>query len=474
MAEPPARRPHADLPAAAASWLRAETAHFVLYSELDEKSTRRDAAELEAFRDFIDWAIPGVEEPPGKLEVYLVDRREELQRIVPGKTFASLYQSATNATFVIALGKDPWLSDDGALFTLFHAVVEHLAQCERPFPAWLSAGWAEIYGELAVEAGSVGSPRSSLGARYSPLLQNRAPVDAVLRDDAGGSRRPPGFYQQAWLVLRWLRGDEGRREALALYLRDVCSGVDPVTAMTSQTGLDLRGLGLALGDLLPALMPPIIAVETYGVEMQRYPTVEPVRARDRASYDHFVAHRDDAVAVTVSTLPGSAQDLLPEVLRLETNGVAPTDGLLDAIRERAARWPGDRLAELALVRAEVTIGDPDAGIGRAARFLEAHPDDAEAMELQALGLLKTGNDSASRRAADFASARALLARAMKLAPTRYQVFFLFGELALVNAYSAEGVNALVRAHQLAPTVPRIAQEAAKGVQELRSRPTPRR
>src|SRR5215468_10127213 len=81
----PKAQPAAELPAGSAPWLRAETAHFVVYSELDEKATRRDAAELEAFHDFVGWAMPGVEEPPGTLEVYLMDRREELQRVVPGK-----------------------------------------------------------------------------------------------------------------------------------------------------------------------------------------------------------------------------------------------------------------------------------------------------------------------------------------------------------------------------------------------------
>src|SRR3954471_20032656 len=68
------------------TWTKAETRHFILYSDGDAGALNKSAETLESFDDLF-WMMYGLEppvEPEAKLKVYMVGSVGALRRVAPG------------------------------------------------------------------------------------------------------------------------------------------------------------------------------------------------------------------------------------------------------------------------------------------------------------------------------------------------------------------------------------------------------
>jgi YD repeat-containing protein len=139
--------------------------------------------------------------------------------------------------------------------------------------------------------------------------------------------------------------------------------------------------------------------------------------------------------------------------------------VLADIRARAARYPGDAFAELALARVEIELGDPAVGAATLKKRLAADPRDVEALALEARRLIAAGDADTSRQQADYDQAGALLAQAFRLDPTRYQTLFAFAESRRLDPHypSDNAMQALLVSFKLAPQVATIRLETARAL-----------
>jgi hypothetical protein len=170
--------------------------------------------------------------------------------------------------------------------------------------------------------------------------------------------------------------------------------------------------------------------------------------------------------LVLTELPASADALLLEGQRLKS-GVPAADqpAFLREIRDKAARFPGDRLAELTLARAEITFGDRAAGEAILQRRFAADATDVDAAWLMALSRLFAGQAEPARRAEFYAQARPWLGKAFALDGNRYQTLYDYAQARSVDAdYPTDNTLAvLLKAHALAPQVAPVTLGAARGL-----------
>lgn len=433
--------------AAQARWLRAETPHFVLYSDGPESNLRNFAADLEDFDALLRSAhgLDPTGRPARKLDIYLVAGHDDLVRVSPDapEYVAGFYRADLGDIYAVAIRGERG-SGDGRRF-LFHEYVHHfmLQNFQASYPAWLTEGYAEYFGATRIEP-----DRIEVGAAPAGRARNLAslpwlPLQIVARfAPPSGSTKTAGmsgamYYAESWLLTHYMLSDPARKARLTDYLTAIAGGAEPVAALETALGMDL-----------------IAAEKMLKIYLRRTPGIRYPRA-GRPQVD-----------LVLTTLPPSADALLLENQRLKS-GVPKADqpAFLQLIRERAARFPDDRLAQLTLARAEVTFGDRPAGEALLTRRIEADARDVDALWLMALSRLFAGNADPSRRAALYAEAGPWLGKAFAIDPNRYQILYDFAQSrSRTPDYPSDNtLTVLLRAHELAPQVAPVTLAAARAL-----------
>ena len=415
---------------AQARWLKAETERFIVYGEGRESRVRELAVKLTIFDAVLRALHPAHDKrpPPRKLEVYLVDGWGELRRVRPevGAHVVGAYLAGPRGTFAIAQMYDGGLQAEEVLFHEYaHAFM--LENFPAAYPAWFTEGWAEYFMtvEVSRERAKIGGYNENRAywlftAGWIPLEDLVSKTYAQIEPH---QRRI--YYPQAWLLMHYMRSDPARGAQLDEAVRAIAGGAAPVKAMEEATGQSLAELERALKKYrrLPVLTLP-----------------DPVEAEP---------------AVEVSDLPPSADDILLYDLRLrDASPAKPDASALADIRKRAAKWPGDRLAELTLARAEFVYGDPAAGEAIVKRWLEADPNDVEALHVAGVGRLDAGDRDPKRRQQLYRAARADLMKAYGLDNTDYRLLLAYVRSRTVEpAFPTENdITAQLTARAMAPTV----------------------
>jgi hypothetical protein len=445
---------------AQAKWLRAESPRFVVYSDGDETVLRDYVKDLEAF-DGVLRSLHGLDAnavPPRKLEVYLVRSREQLHVTYPDASegIAGFYAPTTVDVLAVAIRTKPsgvsnvthdrvpsgWALDGQQI--VFHEYTHHFMLQYFPYgyPAWLVEGYAEYFGPTVVtpervEVGVLDEARGPelWSSRWLPLRDVLAKnVSQIERE------RRTWFYAEAWLLTHYFMSDPERYRQLGRYMAAVGKGADPVKAMEEATGMGVEALEARLHDYV----------------------------KGKLQYTVFDRRKTAEPPITVTVLPPSADELLLDAAMMKGAGTAKKDEAetVKRIRAEAAHFPGDRLAELTLARAEIEYGDRKAGEAILDRRLAAAPDDVEALDLAAHARLDAGDDDKAH-AADLAKeAQPFVAKAFKLDPDRYQTLWTYArsrKLLDPDYPSDNTLEALLAAHDLAPQVEEIRLEAARGM-----------
>lgn len=430
---------------ARAEWLRAESDHFVVYGR-SEKSVREYAVMLEDFDSLLRrlHGRPQDEVAPRKLPVYLVSNLGQLKRVLPSARdgMAGVYFSTVPEVFVVAIRDaagpgDQNKGDD----TVLHEYVHHFMLQYYPsaYPAWLVEGYAEYYmtADLARTRMVVGGVNRG---RAHSLTQPGGwiPMQDVLSKRPGAlkEREVYAYYAQAWLLTHYILSDPERRKRLSPYLNAVREGDEPTKAWKAVYGDDPEGLRRKLQKYMNG---PIA-----GGALQRTETLDP--------------------AMTVTRLPPGADDLILEGQRLKL-GVSKEEQAktLADIRAAAAKRPKERFSQLILARAETTFGDRKAGEAILNELLAADPKDEEALVALGESRLAAGAEDEGRRAADFAQAGKLFARAFKINPDSPETLHGYAEARRLEPLTEAMVDIRVRAVVLAPQVGHLRLDAARAL-----------
>lgn len=385
---------------ARADWLRAESERFVIYSDGDERNLRAYVQKLETFDRVLRlfMGLPMEQAPPRKFPIYLIGQQRDLARVLPSaiQNQAGVYITVEQDIFAVATRSR---NDDS---TLLHEYAHHFMfqNFNFPYPAWFVEGFAEYYAASTIEPGrvEVGLYNENRVAwlqngqwmRMEDVLAGRA-------RNARGDRFNETYYPLAWLLTHWFMGDVERRAAMQRYLADVGSGGDPVEALERHTGLT----PIALRDALRAYM------------------------RGRIPYSR-VSHPFPTAPVAIERLPRSANDLLliNQQLKLERGS---DDGLIEQVRQLAARHPGDPFAQLVLGRGEILLGDPQQGETVLNALLDQQPDNVEALQLLALSRMKGASEHPEGYDVAMGQMRGFLQRAYEADDANYYTFLLIAQ-----------------------------------------------
>jgi tetratricopeptide (TPR) repeat protein len=426
----------AQAPAAQAAWYRAETDRFVVFGEGQEAQVRDYAVKLTTFDRVLRLLNPiGAERPVGgKVEVYLVRGLGEMRRVRPsiGAGIAGFYSGNNEAMFAVADVDREGLK---AQQVLFHEYAHHfmLANFPAAYPAWFVEGWAEYYQTVEItpdqiKVGDYSDNRVEwlwLG-RWLPLDELLTKRVSDLRDEGQAA-----FYAQAWLLMHYMRSDPERAAQLNAAMLAISKGEEPLTAFKAATGAEPKQLDKRL---------------------QRYRKL-PVL---------LMKNSEPSPEVTVTQLPASADDLLLENLRLMSSPLEPVDTrLLEQIRAKAARYPGERLAEMTLARAEFIYGD----VGKAQAILDARiamdPKDEDALVLAGVGQHIAGLRDPARMAERFRAARRYFGKAHTLDSNDFRTLYHYARSRQLEAnYPTDNdVAALLQARAFAPSVLEISMHA---------------
>jgi tetratricopeptide (TPR) repeat protein len=426
---------------AEARWLKAESPKFIVYSDGDEQALKAYVQKLEVFDDLLRarHGLRAGEAPPRKLPIYLVRDHDGLERVYikAPETIVGVYMQSEGDIFAVAI-RDR--KDDSVLF---HEYTHHFMLQYFPYgyPSWLIEGVADYYAptKVSAKAVDVGAPNEMRGyelgeEKWLPLADVLGKtLDKIKPEDVGN------FYAESWVLTHYMASDPKRSQQLSAYMRAVAGGADPVKAMEQAAGMDVATLEKTLH-----------AYSRSGLKYVRYDRVNVVEA-----------------PVTVTALPPSADDLLLESALLR-RGVAKDDRetVLKTVRARAARYPGDALAQLTLARAEVDLGDRKAGEALLDKYLASAPDDVEALELAAGARLDDGDADKANAKKRYQEAQPLIARAFKLDPNRYQTLYTYARSRMLldaNYPEDNTMEALLAAQELAPQSRGVRLFAAQGL-----------
>ena len=410
-------------------WVRVLTPGFILYSRTGEKSSREFARDLEDF-DGLLRALHGVMEgSEGRaLPIYLVTRRFDLLQVKPDldDQVGGFYSASIGDTFAIMSMEG---GEDRGRSTLFHEYTHHFMSQYAPaaYPSWLVEGYAEYFKtarfkpdvvELGVTNERIAWLRGRVWEPYGQILGRRALE--------GRDRDMQAFYAQSWILTHYMMSDPARLKRLTAYAGAVAAGGDPVDEMAAAAGMPLTDLERTLKRYMEKLP---------GLRMPRPTAGAGISAAER--------------------LPPSADDLLLVNQRLKMS-VPPAErpAVLATVRERAARYPGDRLADLVLARAENDFGDRAKAQTLLQRRIEADPNDVEALQMMGWSCMLQARADRPRAAERLNEARNWFGKGFKVDPNNPLLLYDYGISRRGEAgYPNDNVvNVLLRAEQLAPQV----------------------
>ncbi|MGA9659947.1 MAG: hypothetical protein WBQ60_12735 [Asticcacaulis sp.] len=433
--------------ARADNWLKAETAHFTLYSNTSVKDTRLYAKKLEAFRTLTNMLLGAPDNgPQTRFTVYMLVKDGQMQLVRPqfAKQVAGVYFNCAEGTQAYSNVQSREGGDqDFNLVVLFHEYSHYVMfqHAHTYYPAWYVEGFAEYLSTAAPEKSAITIGEMSQGRimtlsedRWVPFARVLDPGFGFTGDKSNNSWEIESFYAQSWLLAHYMLNDTKRTKALNDYFRRIRAGEAPVAAFETATGIDVNTLQTLLKRY---------AQKSYylKVPVTDYP--------------------DDQIALT--PVPAADGDYLFDASLLET---CPSKDQGEAILSHLQGLMSPQATpdlRMALARAQILYGDPKAAQTDLLTLLNQSPDNFEGLYLLGRAYL-TQADKASGEAARTLSEKAqeafIAAYALKKldAPNLYYLASSFSHDPGFPDMNV--VNAANGAHLLAPGVMQYAGLAA--------------
>ena len=384
---------------ALAEWRRAESEHFVVYSDGSERSLRDYTAKLERFDALLTSRFGGARAEARRLPVYLVGDGRALRVAVPGLPpgIAGYYSSSDTDVFAVLIRGE---SDDILLHEYSHHVMARAG--DMRYPGWFREGFAEFFATATVtERGAASFGLPDPGRLRALQTERWLAMDVVLRSDGSlgiDSQTGRGmYYAQSWALTHWLLADAARIRNLSAYVRAVNGGQDPVAAW--------QAIYAMTPDQLTAQLRAHVRGNLTYTKLDM-PPISPV--------------------ITVTTLSPAADAVILPAINARSRNPSGVDGpaLLTTMRTAAARFPDDPLALVALSRAEKRWGDPTAAEAALTRALDLQGNNVEGLVLMADLATERGADATdeAEQTRQWDLARDFLVRALEADPTDQRVY----------------------------------------------------
>jgi hypothetical protein len=219
---------------ALSKWKVAESDHFMIYGEGDEKQLAKLSGRLEAVHYLLKIATRMKEPADGrivKVKVFVVDDIADVRRLIgdPQSPAAGYYDAQlAGAISVIPRNSGTSGSFSGELI-LFHEYAHHFMLQYQPgvYPAWYVEGFAEIIGTSSFEKpGAITFGKAAKHREAEMRGSARYPaakmVDGRYIED---SRKGNGWnYGNAWALAHYLTFSDERKGQLGAYLNAINAG----------------------------------------------------------------------------------------------------------------------------------------------------------------------------------------------------------------------------------------------------------
>jgi len=437
------KRPH--------TWFRAESQHFVVYSNTRHSDVASLLSKLERFwytlREFSQVDLNPPADTP-KQTLYYLDDEHALSIVDPeAPAYAiGLYTASPDGAMGFGVhmycGENPRVPlekrpENEGLSYIFQAYARDFFYRHSPqrTPVWFIDGYAQYFsttrfdGDQAVVGmapEALGKLLQRLGAGYLYSLDYADVLvgnDSDGRNEAGQAGLKNEFEARAWVLTHWILSSRDNLTRFQAYIAATRGGEDRVKAFK-------RVFGLTPGELNHTLWLYLRKLQALKMTFKSLPEAD----------------------IGFTDLPDSADPLLLAQAALKSDpGGKYGHALLSQVRSNAAKFPDSELAQLTLARAEILYGDPNAVLPWLMKTTQATPKDAEAQFLLGRAELASGN---------YAAASAAFAKAAEADPKSPEVAYGFYRAQILGAaLDEDGAGAAVLAYQEAPQVDAYAYHA---------------
>ena len=238
-------------------WKRAESAHFVVYSDGSERQLEAFTRDLEKFDALLRFWF-GKPDRAGqeKLSVYLLDRERKAGELLGSNRVGGFYSASPEGTYAVSPRNQR---------VLFHEYAHHFLfnEFSAPVPAWLVEGFAEFMS--TVEFGSDGSWTYGKPAvhRAGQLRYFSDPnIEELLTDPNRDRTKSSGMYAWAWALTHMLYTAPDRGARISAYVDRIAAGEDSLTAARNVFG-DLDALAAELRQHVKGRVDYAVSTETF-------------------------------------------------------------------------------------------------------------------------------------------------------------------------------------------------------------------
>ena len=445
-------------------WFRAESQHFIVYSDTTEKNVAILLDNLERLdyllriytRDYIKTA-----EPEPKLTLYFNDRVNGFNVIAADRPADAigLYNSCTAGVqgLGVQLGRIAELSNeqlvkhplDDSLSYIFEAYARHFLyrHTDIRMPVSFIEGFAQYFSSVRFSSKrmvlgrmptNVGSYLKFLddGHRYSlTYLDILEPDGRENKNYAGPAGAQLEFEAKSWLLTHYMMSSEDRRTRMRNYLKLVHRDTAPAQAFEEAFGMKVKDLSNAMWRY------HLNSIQVLEVDLPSLPIAN----------------------VGFSSLSQSAGEFLIGEAKLKScPNQREGEALLHALAAEAAKFPGSDAAHLALSRAQVDWGKAQDALPYLDKAIEQGKGGFDAVYLSGMANLRLAeqSDGAARRSyLDASRNRLLRARGMNPKSPEAALAFLRSEV-LAGAPDAAALDGVISAWQDNREIPALARSAA--------------
>lgn len=417
-------------------WFRAESPHFIVYSDAEEDDVALLLDNLEKLDHLLRIYTQPVRQgdaPAAKLTLYHHARLSGLREIDDNgpADAVGLYGSCPSGVqgFGVQLERIASLGDaqldkaalNDTLSNAFEAYARHFLRRHTDIraPAWFVEGFAQYFSSVRFSAQQMVVGRSPRAlANYLRFLDEgrRYSLDYedVLRNDVANARGYGGvagvgleFAAKSWLLTHYALSSDDRRQRLSRYLSRVEQGDSPMTAFERAFELkaaDIGGVMWRYG---------LRGTQTLRVQPQGLP----------------------APRVSFRALPRtSGSFVLAQAALKSCPGRQAGEALLKKVMALAARSPDDELARLTLARAQLDWGDPQQALAPLQALLQDDDAHFEARYLTGMAHLElAGRSEGAARSEQLRQAQRWLREAGALNPRSAMVAFAYFKAHLAAA-----------------------------------------
>jgi hypothetical protein len=400
-------------------WFRAESQHFVVYSDTrqEDVSTLLDNLEkLDHVLRIYTQPVRKAQPQEAKLTLYYHSRASDLRQIDDGMPAdaVGLYSSCAAGVqgFVRLVERVPTLGDaeldksplDETLSFAFEAYARHFLYRHTDIrtPRWFLDGFAQYFSSMRFsERQMVVGRAPKVVAEYLRHIDSgqsySLEYDAVLRYALANARSLGGaegvrleFEAKSWLLMHHMLASDTRRRQLSRYLTLVEDGASPLTAFESVFAIKADDISTVMWRY------GLKGLEVLRVDIPELPAVE-VRFR--------------------SLSRAAGEFLLPDAALKSCPGRPAGDALLKKVASLHQRFPDDAFGRLVLSRAQIDWGDARDAVPALQQLLDDDEARADAHHLLGMARLRLAERSeGGERAAGLQDARRHLQRAQALQP----------------------------------------------------------